>query len=174
MSQLEGLHCKDEGSVATEGLDGLEVSTPKLDLLVVRASDNHAAFYVCDFTDDVVVGVLNPEHFLACLPLPKIERFILRATHNLIGRGVEKDSHCMLVLAVLTHLGSAGKAPNNRLPIPRASNYVLRVDEVNRRDGTVMRDLEAGVPFPVNTVYLAIATPENSEQLLVPLQTIDA
>lgn len=174
MSQLEGLDCKDEGSVATEGLDGLKVSTPKLDLLVVRASDNHAAFYVCDLSDDVVVGILNPEHFLACLPLPKIERLILRATHNLVGRGVEKDSHCMLMLAILTHLGSAGKAPNNCLPIPGASHYVLRVDEVNRGDGTVMRDLEAGVAYPVNTVYLAIATPENSKQLLIPLQTIDA
>lgn len=75
--------------------------------------------------------VLNPQNLLASLPVPKIERFVLRPTHYLVGCRVKKNCNCMLMLGKFTYYLSAREVPDDGLPIPRTSYYVLSIDEID-------------------------------------------
>lgn len=130
-TQSERLHCEDESSVSKQSLNWLQVGTPNLHHLIVGArNDQSRAFDVGYFSNDVSVGVLSPLYLHASVPVPQVERLVLRTADNVIIGSIVINAHCMLMLLELAYLFLLTQRPNDCFSIPRATNNMIRVNKI--------------------------------------------
>lgn len=169
ISQSKCFCWKNEGRMTQKCLDGFEISTPKLNFLVIWASNNHSwPFNFWDFSDNITMCIFNPLDLVSSLPVPNIQCFILRSTHHIIWGRIEEDRNCIFMLSILTNVLLSRQIPNNSLTIPWACHNVVAIDKINRRDSAIVYYFQRRISVSIEHQNLSIpASKDNKERRLI-------
>ena len=122
-----------------ESLYWLQVSAPYFKLFIIWTSYKHSrTFNIWNFSNNILMSILNSLYFVPCLPVPKVKCLILRTTNNIIAGLTIIDWNCIFMLCILTNIFLSRQIPNNSFSIPWASNNMVGIDKINGWNGTIM------------------------------------